>query len=1419
MAVDSRWGYRGRTVWKPGENVPALRRGGGPQRSTLNAAGMQLIGNFLTNAEKIPKELRSKMCVLMTDRQVGNVDSLSFVAIMGGVSRKTMRSWRVALDRHRWQFSVAHGADNADKPQCEPLAAPQCEPLAAQSAATLPPEPNFEEGPVNDDEERDLGEVGEQGGAVPIPLEDMYRVGIRMAELATMWHVHGWSKCEFPQFMLWARENFPHMLGNLNHSTRFLHDFLPSLAAAGHVCTSASLHAIVPALGLPSLLTRVIDIVSVKSRSLLPTIHIYTNTKGALSWALAGCPCLEYVEVGSGSSVQAVGCASSQGASSQNVSNNFGFHKAPQIVKSVHQVEEALGIKRDDRAWRVVCTVGDQAIQGPGSVRFSKRECQVDGLPEDPHSEGICQFHVADGVGCHVDGHFPETQLYDRMLRLVKRAFAWGTGDLILRALAEKFKNIAADFDERAVQLDREATDFEVQGKPLAADRCRQRAAKERAEASALRRTGWTKWRRPAAPSADGTRKVVWQTRSRESFFQLYGLIFWGIKTRMQQTVDNAREACASRGQQWTGETGLRTKEMKAWRSLGRAVTDVRVLVFNLGRVDFRRKHLTAYALEVQSSLSSVAAERSLEVCEQMFTAIGVLVHMRAVVLLVQRLCRGLTLVSSAGRCVITNKGSPKLTTLWLVARTLLAHKCWRLFPALSVRLPEILLGGSFRGVRLQTDDFVEPDSCSPLSENKWERARRHREERCDQVIHAIDRLIAWAKAERREFAVRLVGVQMQPQRKVCQAVGVGSLPYVPDWSSLDVASSSNSPSGATASQSAPASSSSSSKTFGHCKGEGESLQPLAQASQLAEKSRCSFKPRPATTSKSGCSASLYVDLLGGDAFCQNRNAVQDAAVELDTELRNTWGSAVQLSPEALSSVLCTVGSEQCEEKNVEIFGLGRGPEFADSSSESEEHDEQKTFEPQPLASGAPSMCLESQPLASGALSMCHGCDVATAEAPSIPGDPEKRATVSHGWVVSRIKATGRWRFVPWAQHQQEFRNLARGDAHSRTHFLNLCGPLFGASLVAVADDGAVEYLRPAIAALATACEGRVWGHIVDDGEALGSLRRGRVQHQRLSAAKLPQEVFQLVTVDELVSQYTRLRSWLRSFKTLPYGHEFYKPICCILQHVEGTRGCFHEEFKNIIEASRWPPRYVPPVGSKVHSKARGACVIKHVLIEPDMQRHYEHSMSTPLEEVRCRGIWNILVAWHYYTHVSATSESLAESVGSILSSITKFNHNRQLRVQHIVWAAQLRALGLRGMGGEEGILSMALNYHFKCDGPSGWHFFAKRPAAGGKQWQRVLRDVRLSRRPPWFGSPLHDLINQRELILYKPLPNPESFLMHREEFGEHRKLGATAQRKRKQELGELKWEPRKLADELWKKIKVSATSLPPHLRPGAKPR
>ena len=228
-----------------------------------------------------------------------------------------------------------------------------------------------------------------------------------MADLATMWCVNGLAKSKFPEFVSWATSQLGvSSFGNLNHGKRFVIVLLPSLVAALHIGIASSLHSMVPALGIPSLFARVIGVVSVKGQSLFPAIYVYTNHRGRISWALLGCPCLENITKSD----------AANGATRIEQSSIFGCHKAPQLVRKVHELEQNFNIGREDRVCRLVTTVGDQAIQGPGSTQFTKHECAVDCVDQSPLSEAICKFRIADGVGNAIDKAFAETDMFDKLL-------------------------------------------------------------------------------------------------------------------------------------------------------------------------------------------------------------------------------------------------------------------------------------------------------------------------------------------------------------------------------------------------------------------------------------------------------------------------------------------------------------------------------------------------------------------------------------------------------------------------------------------------------------------------------------------------------------------------------------------------------------------------------------------------------------------------------------------------------------------------------------------------------------------------------------------------------------------------------------------------------------------------------------------
>ena len=264
----------------------------------LGPAGLQIVGNLLVNFKALSAEQTRELYVCVTgspSRSASQIDAVSLVAAVVGAHKKTVRKWSwdfenrcglYALDK-RCQSVLPHdvpatSVDSHDEMQVPAFGGEMHMPAFGGEVQLQLPAVSS----VAEDDDTDV-EVCEPLGLPPVDMAK-YKISIRLAEVAVMWNVNGWSRALFPRFMLWARERFPNQLGNLNHSERFINGFLPDLVGIVHQRISGSLHTLVPALGIPSLLSRVIDIVSINGRSLLPTIHIYTAPSGKLQWFLLG---------------------------------------------------------------------------------------------------------------------------------------------------------------------------------------------------------------------------------------------------------------------------------------------------------------------------------------------------------------------------------------------------------------------------------------------------------------------------------------------------------------------------------------------------------------------------------------------------------------------------------------------------------------------------------------------------------------------------------------------------------------------------------------------------------------------------------------------------------------------------------------------------------------------------------------------------------------------------------------------------------------------------------------------------------------------------------------------------------------------------------------------------------------------------
>lgn len=224
-----------------------------------------------------------------------------------------------------------------------------------------------------------------------------------------------------------------------------------------------------------------------------------------------------------------------------------------------------------------------------------------------------------------------------------------------------------------------------------------------------------------------------------------------------------------------------------------------------------------------------------------------------------------------------------------------------------------------------------------------------------------------------------------------------------------------------------------------------------------------------------------------------------------------------------------------------------------------------------------------------------------------------------------------------------------------------------------------------------------------------------------------PEEVFQLCTEEQFMDEYCRLVGWVWSFRHLPYSAEFFDLSSLSLAPCSrngeelgspftvhkpsvSPLGCFGRDADQV--------RCGPRAGLIVTYKGR-LVKIHEVVRTPNVSRIYKYVITHSLAEIRRHGLWHAVRMFHRVVHMSVTTESLAEHAGSVLRRMERKANNCG-RVGAFISAARLRMAGLQGLGHEEAFLATALNYHFECAGPEGWHFDRRSPK---RKLQRRLQD------------------------------------------------------------------------------------------------
>ena len=265
-----------------------------------------------------------------------------------------------------------------------------------------------------------------------------------------------------------------------------------------------------------------------------------------------------------------------------------------------------------------------------------------------------------------------------------------------------------------------------------------------------------------------------------------------------------------------------------------------------------------------------------------------------------------------------------------------------------------------------------------------------------------------------------------------------------------------------------------------------------------------------------------------------------------------------------------------------------------------------------------------------------------------------------------------------------------------------------------------------------------------------------------------PPEALQGCSFEEFVDQYLRFREWLRGVSRSHVGREFRTLVRVRLDVLDDTAAAGAKDSAAAAagaKSSHWASpavikeakdfTFIPAEGATVTSAMHGRCRVLEVETRVCNTRLMRFVMATGIMEIQCRRIWHAVRAYHRCALLSVPSESIAETVGYVLRDASTKAAGRPKPVDVFVRAAHIRLAGLRGHGGEEGVLSDALNLYFNARSPEKWHFKQAKdgPAVVAKRVD-VERAIRQQELPCWVALPLRQAAAS-DMTLSKYLPRP----------------------------------------------------------------
>jgi hypothetical protein len=209
----------------------------------------------------------------------------------------------------------------------------------------------------------------------------------------------------------------------------------------------------------------------------------------------------------------------------------------------------------------------------------------------------------------------------------------------------------------------------------------------------------------------------------------------------------------------------------------------------------------------------------------------------------------------------------------------------------------------------------------------------------------------------------------------------------------------------------------------------------------------------------------------------------------------------------------------------------------------------------------------------------------------------------------------------------------------------------------------------------------------------------------------VPPEVSQALCWPAFRDQYLKFRNeFIPGLLAEPCGRACWTVDAVIVRTVDGRLQSVGPSSVAVSVNDTWTDMSVQYasaslVGQEVQvgkGKGKSVCTLigfeKHI-VELSL---YKLIMSQPYDRVRAAGVWHAIRMYHRLFMAGATTEALAELVGSLLTKQSRGGGGRKADLSDTIDAVRLRSHGVTGSHENRGFIGRSLNIYFRG---KPWHF------------------------------------------------------------------------------------------------------------------